>query len=205
MRGVHRSFFSSSDVKYEKYEVDVLSPNYNGLYLRLLCEGQDLDGAIDSEQLSQSFRKRDASITPTLSTPAGGSDIHIQHKLSKHGMTRRNTLPLSRKPALSVKSKSVSEQHIVKSHEMVELRSVSSSMHGQTEGVLDEEGKPIPREHGEDADVLDFDMIPEDLEETERATLPHTQEETHTESHLSSEARSIHEDSDSDSPNSCVC
>lgn len=189
---------------YEKYEIDVLSPSYNDLYLRLLCEGKDLAGAVDYDQLSQLRGAHNTSLTPTLSSSTSGSVP------SKHTMTRRNTLPLSRKPALNLKSKSVSEQHIVKSHEMAELSAVSSSMKGQTQGVLSGE-KQTSKERGGDPDILDFDMIPEDLEETDHVSVPPAQEGTftvlrnETESHLSSETRSINDESDSVSCKCRVC
>ena len=149
--GVHRSFFTSADVVYEKYELDVLSSNYDALYFRLLCEGRGLDGAIDYDGLprlretvspfsisrlsqrrssvveSSPLPSSEATLMPTQSAPVGDASVHVQRRQTALTTVRRNTLPLSREPVLSLKSKSASEHHIVMGRLIRALGAASSS------------------------------------------------------------------------------
>ena len=151
MVGVHRSFFTSADVVYEKYELDVLSSNYDALYFRLLCEGRGLDGAIDYDGLprlretvspfsisrlsqrrssvveSSPLPSSEATLMPTQSAPVGDASVHVQRRQTALTTVRRNTLPLSREPVLSLKSKSASEHHIVMGRLIRALGAASSS------------------------------------------------------------------------------
>lgn len=151
MVGVHCSFFTSADVVYEKCELDVLSSNYDALYFRLLCEGRGLDGAIDYDGLprlretvspfsiSRLSQRRspvvesspppssEATLLPTRSAPVGNAIVHVQRRQTTLATVRRNTLPLSREPVLSLKSKSSSEHHIVMGRLIQALGAVSSS------------------------------------------------------------------------------
>lgn len=290
--GVHRSFFTSADVVYEKCELDVLSSNYDALYFRLLCDGRGLDGAIDYDGLprlretvspfsiSRLSQRRssvvesspppssEATLMPTRSAPVGDAIVHVQRRQTALATVRRNTLPLSREPVLSLKSKSASEHHIVMGRLIRALGAVSSSSMKDsiqevssssikdsiqevsfpnettqvvsspneptqevspsnepsqtmssiiepTQAVLEEESEEdnldfdmIP----EDTEETAFDIIPEDAEETEHLVLPPVQEDAHTgvcdsaESlHSLSLARDTQEDSDSISEHSDVC
>ena len=260
MVGVHRSFFTSTDVVYEKCELDVLSSNYDALYFRLLCEGRGLDGAIDYDGLprlretvspfsiSRLSQRRssvvesspppssEATLMPTQSAPVGDAIVHVQRRQTALATVRRNTLPLSREPVLSLKSKSASEHHIVMGRLIRALGAVSSSsikdsiqevsfpnepsqaissISEPTQAVLEEESEEdgldfdmIP----EDTEETAFGIIPEDAEETEHLVLPPVQEGAHTgvcdsaESlHSLSLARDTQEDSDSISEHSGVC
>ena len=260
MVGVHRSFFTSTDVVYEKCELDVLSSNYDALYFRLLCEGRGLDGAIDYDGLprlretvspfsiSRLSQRRssvvesspppssEATLMPTRSAPVGDAIVHVQRRQTALATVRRNTLPLSREPVLSLKSKSASEHHIVMGRLIRALGAVSSSsikdsiqevsfpnepsqaissISEPTQAVLEEESEEdgldfdmIP----EDTEETAFGIIPEDAEETEHLVLPPVQEGAHTgvcdsaESlHSLSLARDTQEDSDSISEHSGVC
>ena len=267
--GVHRSFFTSADVVYEKCELDVLSSNYDALYFRLLCEGRGLDGAIDYDGLprlretvspfsiSRLSQRRssvvesspppssEATLMPTQSAPVGDAIVHVQRRQTALATVRRNTLPLSREPVLSLKSKSASEHHIVMGRLIRALGAVSSSSMkdsiqevsspnettqvvspnepSQTMSSTIEPTQAVLEEESEEDD-LDFDMIPEDTEETafgiipedaeetEHLVLPPVQEGAHTgvcdsaESlHSLSLARDTQEDSDSISEHSGVC
>ena len=260
MVGVHRSFFTSTDVVYEKCELDVRSSNYDALYFRLLCEGRGLDGAIDYDGLprlretvspfsiSRLSQRRssvvesspppssEATLMPTRSAPVGDAIVHVQRRQTALATVRRNTLPLSREPVLSLKSKSASEHHIVMGRLIRALGAVSSSsikdsiqevsfpnepsqaissISEPTQAVLEEESEEdgldfdmIP----EDTEETAFGIIPEDAEETEHLVLPPVQEGAHTgvcdsaESlHSLSLARATQEDSDSISEHSGVC
>ena len=266
--GVHRSFFTSTDVVYEKCELDVLSSNYDALYFRLLCDGRGLDGAIDYDGLprlretvspfsiSRLSQRRssvvesspppssEATLMPTRSAPVGDAIVHVQRRQTALATVRRNTLPLSREPVLSLKSKSASEHHIVMGRLIRALGAVSSSSikdsiqevsspnettqvvspnePSQTMSSISEPTQAVLEEESEDG--LDFDMIPEDTEETafgiipedaeetEHLVLPPVQEDAHTgvcdsaESlHSLSLARDTQEDSDSISEHSDVC
>ena len=267
--GVHRSFFTSADVVYEKCELDVLSSNYDALYFRLLCDGRGLDGAIDYDGLprlretvspfsiSRLSQRRssvvesspppssEATLMPTRSAPVGDAIVHVQRRQTALATVRRNTLPLSREPVLSLKSKSASEHHIVMGRLIRALGAVSSSSMkdsiqevsspnettqvvspnepSQTMSSTIEPTQAVLEEESEEDD-LDFDMIPEDTEETafgiipedaeetEHLVLPPVQEGAHTgvcdsaESlHSLSLARDTQEDSDSISEHSGVC
>lgn len=260
MVGVHGSFFTSADVVYEKCELDVLSSNYDALYFRLLCDGRGLDGAIDYDGLprlretvspfsiSRLSQRRssvvesspppssEATLMPTRSAPVGDAIVHVQRRQTALATVRRNTLPLSREPVLSLKSKSASEHHIVMGRLIRALGAVSSSsikdsiqevsfpnepsqaissISEPTQAVLEEESEEdgldfdmIP----EDTEETAFGIIPEDAEETEHLVLPPVQEGAHTgvcdsaESlHSLSLARDTQEDSDSISEHSGVC
>ena len=282
MVGVHRSFFTSADVVYEKCELDVLSSNYDALYFRLLCEGRGLDGAIDYDGLprlretvspfsiSRLSQRRssvvesspppssEATLMPTQSAPVGDAIVHVQRRQTALATVRRNTLPLSREPVLSLKSKSASEHHIVMGRLIRALGAVSSSSikdsiqevssssmkdsiqevssPNETTQVVSPSNEPSQAissiseptqavlEEESEEDDLDFDMIPEDteetafaiipedVEETEHLVLPPVQEDAHTgvcdsaESlHSLSLARDTQEDSDSISEHSDVC
>ena len=228
MVGVHRSFFTSADVVYEKYELDVLSSNYDALYFRLLCEGRGLDGAIDYDGLprlretvspfsisrlsqrrssvveSSPLPSSEATLMPTQSAPVGDASVHVQRRQTALTTVRRNTLPLSREPVLSLKSKSASEHHIVMGRLIRALGAASSSsikdsiqevsfpnepsqaissISEPTQAVLEEESEEddlvfdmIP----EDTEETTFDIIPEDAEDTEHLVLPPVQEDAHT-------------------------
>ena len=268
--GVHRSFFTSADVVYEKCELDVLSSNYDALYFRLLCEGRGLDGVIDYDGLprlretvspfsiSRLSQRRssvvesspppssEATLMPTQSAPVGDAIVHVQRRQTALATVRRNTLPLSREPVLSLKSKSASEHHIVMGRLIRALGAVSSSSMkdsiqevsspneptqvvspsnepSQAMSSISEPTQAVLEEESEE-DNLDFDMIPEDTEETafgiipedaeetEHLVLPPVQEDAHTgvcdsaESlHSLSLARDTQEDSDSISEHSGVC
>lgn len=278
--GVHRSFFTSADVVYEKCELDVLSSNYDALYFRLLCDGRGLDGAIDYYGLprlretvspfsiSRLSQRRssvvesspppssEATLMPTRSAPVGDAIVHVQRRQTALATVRRNTLPLSREPVLSLKSKSASEHHIVMGRLIRALGAVSSSSMkdsiqevssssikdsiqevsspnettqvvspnepSQTMSSISEPTQAVLEEESEE-DGLDFDMIPEDTEETafgiipedaeetEHLVLPPVQEDAHTgvcdsaESLSLSLARDTQEDSDSISEHSGVC
>ena len=270
--GVHRSFFTSADVVYEKCELDVLSSNYDALYFRLLCEGRGLDGAIDYDGLprlretvspfsiSRLSQRRssvvesspppssEATLMPTRSAPVGDAIVHVQRRQTALATVRRNTLPLSREPVLSLKSKSASEHHIVMGRLIRALGAVSSSsikdsiqevssssikdsiqevsfpnepsqaissISEPTQAVLEEESEEDDLDFDmipEDTEETTFDIIPEDAEETEHLVLPPVQEGAHTgvcdsaESlHSLSLARDTQEDSDSISEHSGVC
>ena len=280
MVGVHRSFFTSADVVYEKCELDVLSSNYDALYFRLLCEGRGLDGAIDYDGLprlretvspfsiSRLSQRRssvvesspppssEATLMPTRSAPVGDAIVHVQRRQTALATVRRNTLPLSREPVLSLKSKSASEHHIVMGRLIRALGAVSSSSMkdsiqevssssmkdsiqevsspneptqevspnepSQTISSIIEPTQAVLEESEEDG--LDFDMIPEDTEETafgiipedaeetEHLVLPPVQEDAHTGVCDSAEslyslslARDTQENSDSISEHSGVC
>ena len=280
MVGVHRSFFTSADVVYEKCELDVLSSNYDALYFRLLCEGRGLDGAIDYDGLprlretvspfsiSRLSQRRssvvesspppssEATLMPTQSAPVGDAIVHVQRRQTALATVRRNTLPLSREPVLSLKSKSASEHHIVMGRLIRALGAVSSSSMkdsiqevssssmkdsiqevsspneptqevspnepSQTISSIIEPTQAVLEESEEDG--LDFDMIPEDTEETafgiipedaeetEHLVLPPVQEDAHTGVCDSAEslyslslARDTQENSDSISEHSGVC
>ena len=269
MVGVHRSFFTSTDVVYEKCELDVLSSNYDALYFRLLCDGRGLDGAIDYDGLprlretvspfsiSRLSQRRssvvesspppssEATLMPTQSAPVGDAIVHVQRRQTALATVRRNTLPLSREPVLSLKSKSASEHHIVMGRLIRALGAVSSSSMkdsiqevsspnettqvvspnepSQTMSSTIEPTQAVLEEESEEDD-LDFDMIPEDTEETafgiipedaeetEHLVLPPVQEGAHTGVCDSAEslyslslARDTQEDSDSISEHSGVC
>ena len=257
--GVHRSFFTSTDVVYEKCELDVLSSNYDALYFRLLCEGRGLDGAIDYDGLprlretvspfsiSRLSQRRssvvesspppssEATLMPTQSAPVGDAIVHVQRRQTALATVRRNTLPLSREPVLSLKSKSASEHHIVMGRLIRALGAVSSSsmkdsiqevspneptqaissISEPTQAVLEEESEEDDLDFDmipEDTEETAFGIIPEDAEETEHLVLPPVQEDAHTgvcdsaESlHSLSLARDTQEDSDSISEHSGVC
>ena len=268
--GVHRSFFTSTDVVYEKCELDVLSSNYDALYFRLLCEGRGLDGAIDYDGLprlretvspfsiSRLSQRRssvvesspppssEATLMPTQSAPVGDAIVHVQRRQTALATVRRNTLPLSREPVLSLKSKSASEHHIVMGRLIRALGAVSSSsikdsiqevssssvetmqevspnepsqaissISEPTQAVLEEESEEDDLDFDmipEDTEETTFDIIPEDAEETEHLVLPPVQEDAHTDVCDSAEslyslslARDTQEDSDSISEHSGVC
>ena len=260
MVGVHRSFFTSTDVVYEKCELDVLSSNYDALYFRLLCEGRGLDGAIDYDGLprlretvspfsiSRLSQRRssvvesspppssEATLMPTQSAPVGDAIVHVQHRQTALATVRRNTLPLSREPVLSLKSKSASEHHIVMGRLIRALGAVSSSsikdsiqevsfpnepsqaissISEPTQAVLEEESEEDDLDFDmipEDTEETTFDIIPEDAEETEHLVLPPVQEDAHTGVCDSAEslyslslARDTQENSDSISEHSGVC
>ena len=292
MVGVHRSFFTSADVVYEKCELDVLSSNYDALYFRLLCEGRGLDGAIDYDGLprlretvspfsisrlsqrrssvveSSPLPSSEATLMPTQSAPVGDAIVHVQRRQTALTTVRRNTLPLSREPVLSLKSKSASEHHIVmgrliralgavssssikdsiqevSSSSMDSIQEVSSSsmkdsiqevsfpneptqevspnepsqaissISEPTQAVLEEESEEDDLDFDmipEDTEETTFDIIPEDAEETEHLVLPPVQEDAHTGVCDSAEslyslslARDTQEDSDSISEHSGVC
>ena len=260
MVGVHRSFFTSTDVVYEKCELDVLSSNYDALYFRLLCEGRGLDGAIDYDGLprlretvspfsiSRLSQRRssvvesspppssEATLMPTRSAPVGDAIVHVQRRQTALATVRRNTLPLSREPVLSLKSKSASEHHIVMGRLIRALGAVSSSsikdsiqevsfpnepsqaissISEPTQAVLEEESEEDDLDFDmipEDTEETTFDIIPEDAEETEHLVLPPVQEDAHTGVCDSAEslyslslARDTQEDSDSISEHSGVC
>ena len=283
MVGVHRSFFTSADVVYEKYELDVLSSNYDALYFRLLCEGRGLDGAIDYDGLprlretvspfsisrlsqrrssvveSSPLPSSEATLMPTQSAPVGDASVHVQRRQTALTTVRRNTLPLSREPVLSLKSKSASEHHIVmgrliralgavssssikdsiqevSSSSMDSIQEVSSSsmkdsiqevsfpnepsqaissISEPTQAVLEEESEEDDLDFDmipEDTEETTFDIIPEDAEDTEHLVLPPVQEDAHTGVCDSAEslyslslARDTQEDSDSISEHSGVC
>ena len=283
MVGVHRSFFTSADVVYEKCELDVLSSNYDALYFRLLCEGRGLDGAIDYDGLprlretvspfsisrlsqrrssvveSSPLPSSEATLMPTQSAPVGDASVHVQRRQTALTTVRRNTLPLSREPVLSLKSKSASEHHImmgrliralgavssssikdsiqeVSSSSMDSIQEVSSSsmkdsiqevsfpnepsqaissISEPTQAVLEEESEEDDLDFDmipEDTEETTFDIIPEDAEETEHLVLPPVQEDAHTGVCDSAEslyslslARDTQEDSDSISEHSGVC
>ena len=260
MVGVHRSFFTSTDVVYEKCELDVLSSNYDALYFRLLCEGRGLDGAIDYDGLprlretvspfsiSRLSQRRssvvesspppssEATLMPTQSAPVGDAIVHVQRRQTALATVRRNTLPLSREPVLSLKSKSASEHHIVMGRLIRALGAVSSSsikdsiqevsfpnepsqaissISEPTQAVLEEESEEDDLDFDmipEDTEETTFDIIPEDAEETEHLVLPPVQEDAHTGVCDSAEslyslslARDTQEDSDSISEHSGVC
>lgn len=268
--GVHRSFFTSADVVYEKCELDVLSSNYDALYFRLLCEGRGLDGAIDYDGLprlretvspfsiSRLSQRRssvvesspppssEATLMPTQSAPVGDAIVHVQRRQTALATVRRNTLPLLREPVLSLKSKSASEHHIVMGRLIRALGAVSSSsikdsiqevssssvetmqevspnepsqaissISEPTQAVLEEESEEDDLDFDmipEDTEETTFDIIPEDAEETEHLVLPPVQEDAHTGVCDSTEslyslslARDTQEDSDSISEHSGVC
>lgn len=258
--GVHRSFFTSTDVVYEKCELDVLSSNYDALYFRLLCEGRGLDGAIDYNGLprlretvspfsiSRLSQRRssvvesspppssEATLMPTQSAPVGDASVHVQRRQTALATVRRNTLPLSREPVLSLKSKSASEHHIVMGRLIRALGAVSSSsikdsiqevsfpnepsqaissISEPTQAVLEEESEEDDLDFDmipEDTEETTFDIIPEDAEETEHLVLPPVQEDAHTGVCDSAEslyslslARDTQENSDSISEHSGVC
>ena len=281
--GVHRSFFTSADVVYEKCELDVLSSNYDALCFRLLCEGRGLDGAIDYDGLprlretvspfsisrlsqrrssvveSSPLPSSEATLMPTQSAPVGDASVHVQRRQTALTTVRRNTLPLSREPVLSLKSKSASEHHIVmgrliralgavssssikdsiqevSSSSMDSIQEVSSSsmkdsiqevsfpnepsqaissISEPTQAVLEEESEEDDLDFDmipEDTEETTFDIIPEDAEETEHLVLPPVQEDAHTGVCDSAEslyslslARDTQEDSDSISEHSGVC
>lgn len=267
--GVHRSFFTSTDVVYEKCELDVLSSNYDALYFRLLCEGRGLDGAIDYDGLprlretvspfsiSRLSQRRssvvesspppssEATLMPTQSAPVGDAIVHVQRRQTALATVRRNTLPLSREPVLSLKSKSASEHHIVMGRLIRALGAVSSSsikdsiqevsfpneptqevspnepsqaissISEPTQAVLEEESEEDDLDFDmipEDTEETTFDIIPEDAEETEHLVLPPVQEDAHTDVCDSAEslyslslARDTQEDSDSILEYSGVC
>ena len=270
--GVHRSFFTSADVVYEKYELDVLSSNYDALYFRLLCEGRGLDGAIDYDGLprlretvspfsiSRLSQRRssvvesspppssEATLMPTQSAPVGDASVHVQRRQTALATVRRNTLPLSREPVLSLKSKSASEHHIVMGRLIRALGAVSSSsikdsiqevssssikdsiqevsfpnepsqaissISEPPQAVLEEESEEDDLDFDmipEDTEETTFDIIPEDAEDTEHLVLPPVQEDAHTGVCDSAEslyslslARDTQEDSDSISEHSGVC
>ena len=267
--GVHRSFFTSADVVYEKCELDVLSSNYDALYFRLLCDGRGLDGAIDYDGLprlretvspfsiSRLSQRRssvvesspppssEATLMPTRSAPVGDAIVHVQRRQTALATVRRNTLPLSREPVLSLKSKSASEHHIVMGRLIRALGAVSSSSMKDsiqevsspnettqvvspnepsqtmsstiepTQAVLEEESEEDDLDFDmipEDTEETTFDIIPEDAEETEHLVLPPVQEDAHTGVCDSAEslyslslARDTQEDSDSISEHSGVC
>ena len=295
MVGVHRSFFTSTDVVYEKCELDVLSSNYDALYFRLLCEGRGLDGAIDYDGLprlretvspfsisrlsqrrssvveSSPLPSSEATLMPTQSAPVGDASVHVQRRQTALTTVRRNTLPLSREPVLSLKSKSASEHHIVmgrliralgavssssikdsiqevSSSSMDSIQEVSSSsmkdsiqevssssmkdsiqevsfpnepsqaissISEPTQAVLEEESEEDDLDFDmipEDTEETTFDIIPEDAEETEHLVLPPVQEDAHTGVCDSAEslyslslARDTQENSDSISEHSGVC
>lgn len=269
MVGVHRSFFTSTDVVYEKCELDVLSSNYDALYFRLLCEGRGLDGAIDYDGLprlretvspfsiSRLSQRRssvvesspppssEATLMPTQSAPVGDAIVHVQRRQTALATVRRNTLPLSREPVLSLKSKSASEHHIVMGRLIRALGAVSSSsikdsiqevsfpneptqevspnepsqaissISEPTQAVLEEESEEDDLDFDmipEDTEETTFDIIPEDAEDTEHLVLPPVQEDAHTGVCDSAEslyslslARDTQEDSDSISEHSGVC
>ena len=294
MVGVHRSFFTSADVVYEKCELDVLSSNYDALYFRLLCEGRGLDGAIDYDGLprlretvspfsisrlsqrrssvveSSPLPSSEATLMPTQSAPVGDAIVHVQRRQTALTTVRRNTLPLSREPVLSLKSKSASEHHIVmgrliralgavssssikdsiqevssssmdsiqevSSSSMDSIQEVSSSsmkdsiqevsfpnepsqaissISEPTQAVLEEESEEDDLDFDmipEDTEETTFDIIPEDAEETEHLVLPPVQEDAHTGVCDSAEslyslslARDTQENSDSISEHSGVC
>lgn len=260
MVGVHRSFFTSADVVYEKYELDVLSSNYDALYFRLLCEGRGLDGAIDYDGLprlretvspfsiSRLSQRRssvvesspppssEATLMPTQSAPVGDASVHVQRRQTALATVRRNTLPLSREPVLSLKSKSASEHHIVMGRLIRALGAVSSSsikdsiqevsfpnepsqaissISEPPQAVLEEESEEDDLDFDmipEDTEETTFDIIPEDAEDTEHLVLPPVQEDAHTGVCDSAEslyslslARDTQEDSDSISEHSGVC
>lgn len=260
MVGVHRSFFTSTDVVYEKCELDVLSSNYDALYFRLLCEGRGLDGAIDYDGLprlretvspfsiSRLSQRRssvvesspppssEATLMPTQSAPVGDAIVHVQRRQTALATVRRNTLPLSREPVLSLKSKSASEHHIVMGRLIRALGAVSSSsikdsiqevsfpnepsqaissISEPTQAVLEEESEEDDLDFDmipEDTEETTFDIIPEDAEETEHLVLPPVQEDAHTGVCDSAEslyslslARDTQENSDSISEHSGVC
>lgn len=260
MVGVHRSFFTSTDVVYEKCELDVLSSNYDALYFRLLCEGRGLDGAIDYDGLprlretvspfsiSRLSQRRssvvesspppssEATLMPTQSAPVGDASVHVQRRQTALATVRRNTLPLSREPVLSLKSKSASEHHIVMGRLIRALGAVSSSsikdsiqevsfpnepsqaissISEPTQAVLEEESEEDDLDFDmipEDTEETTFDIIPEDAEETEHLVLPPVQEDAHTGVCDSAEslyslslARDTQENSDSISEHSGVC
>ena len=234
MVGVHRSFFTSADVVYEKCELDVLSSNYDALYFRLLCDGRGLDGAIDYDGLprlretvspfsiSRLSQRRssvvesspppssEATLMPTRSAPVGDVTVHVQRRQMALATVHRNTLPLSREPVLSLKSKSASEHHIVMGRLIRALGAVSSSSikdsiqevssssvetmqevsspnettqvvspnePSQTMSSISEPTQAVLEEESEEDD-LDFDMIPEDTEETTFDIIPEDAEET---------------------------
>ena len=270
--GVHRSFFTSTDVVYVKCELDVLSSNYDALYFRLLCEGRGLDGAIDYDGLprlretvspfsiSRLSQRRssvvesspppssEATLMPTRSAPVGDAIVHVQRRQTALATVRRNTLPLSREPVLSLKSKSASEHHIVMGRLIRALGAVSSSsikdsiqevssssikdsiqevsfpnepsqaissISEPTQAVLEEESEEDDLDFDmipEDTEETTFDIIPEDAEETEHLVLPPVQEDAHTGVCDSAEslyslslARDTQENSDSISEHSGVC
>ena len=258
--GVHRSFFTSADVVYEKCELDVLSSNYDALYFRLLCEGRGLDGAIDYDGLprlretvspfsisrlsqrrssvveSSPLPSSEATLMPTQSAPVGDASVHVQRRQTALTTVRRNTLPLSREPVLSLKSKSASEHHIMMGRLIRALGAVSSSsmkdsiqevsfpnepsqaissISEPTQAVLEEESEEDDLDFDmipEDTEETTFDIIPEDAEETEHLVLPPVQEDAHTGVCDSAEslyslslARDTQEDSDSISEHSGVC
>ena len=270
MVGVHRSFFTSADVVYEKCELDVLSSNYDALYFRLLCEGRGLDGAIDYDGLprlretvspfsisrlsqrrssvveSSPLPSSEATLMPTQSAPVGDASVHVQRRQTALTTVRRNTLPLSREPVLSLKSKSASEHHIVMGRLIRALGAVSSSsikdsiqevssssvetmqevspnepsqaissISEPTQAVLEEESEEDDLDFDmipEDTEETTFDIIPEDAEETEHLVLPPVQEDAHTGVCDSAEslyslslARDTQENSDSISEHSGVC
>ena len=260
MVGVHRSFFTSADVVYEKCELDVLSSNYDALYFRLLCEGRGLDGAIDYDGLprlretvspfsisrlsqrrssvveSSPLPSSEATLMPTQSAPVGDASVHVQRRQTALTTVRRNTLPLSREPVLSLKSKSASEHHIVMGRLIRALGAVSSSsikdsiqevsfpnepsqaissISEPTQAVLEEESEEDDLDFDmipEDTEETTFDIIPEDAEDTEHLVLPPVQEDAHTGVCDSAEslyslslARDTQEDSDSISEHSGVC
>ena len=267
--GVHRSFFTSTDVVYEKCELDVLSSNYDALYFRLLCEGRGLDGAIDYDGLprlretvspfsiSRLSQRRssvvesspppssEATLMPTQSAPVGDAIVHVQRRQTALATVRRNTLPLSREPVLSLKSKSASEHHIVMGRLIRALGAVSSSsikdsiqevssssvetmqevspnepsqaissISEPTQAVLEEESEEDDLDFDmipEDTEETTFDIIPEDAEETEHLVLPPVQEDAHkgvcdsAESLYSLSLARDTQDSDSISEHSGVC
>ena len=281
MVGVHRSFFTSTDVVYEKCELDVLSSNYDALYFRLLCEGRGLDGAIDYDGLprlretvspfsiSRLSQRRssvvesspppssEATLMPTQSAPVGDAIVHVQRRQTALATVRRNTLPLSREPVLSLKSKSASEHHIVMGRLIRALGAVSSSsikdsiqevssssikdsiqevssssvetmqevspnepsqaissISEPTQAVLEEESEEDDLDFDmipEDTEETTFDIIPEDAEETEHLVLPPVQEDAHkgvcdsAESLYSLSLARDTQDSDSISEHSGVC
>ena len=183
---------------------------------------------------------------PTQSAPVGDAIVHVQRRQTALATVRRNTLPLSREPVLSLKSKSASEHHIVMGRLIRALGAVSSSSMkdsiqevssssmkdsiqevspnepSQTMSSISEPTQAVLEEESEEDD-LDFDMIPEDTEETafgiipedaeetEHLVLPPVQEDAHT--GVCDSAESLHslslardtQDSDSISEHSDVC
>lgn len=208
---------------YEKCELDVLSSNYDALYFRLLCEGRGLDGAIDYDGLPRLWEKplsqfsisrlsqrrspivesppppsSEATLMPTRSAPVGDGTVHVQRRQAALATVRRNTLPLSREPVLSLKSKSASEHHIVMGRLIQALGAVSSSSikdsiqevssnePTQTLSSISEPTQDVSSSEPTQAaleeersveDDLDFDMIPEDTE-TAFGIIPEDAEET---------------------------
>lgn len=166
----------------------------------------------------------------------GDAIVHVQRRQTALATVRRNTLPLSREPVLSLKSKSASEHHIVMGRLIRALGAVSSSsikdsiqevsfpnepsqaissISEPTQAVLEEESEEDDLDFDmipEDTEETTFDIIPEDAEETEHLVLPPVQEDAHTGVCDSAEslyslslARDTQENSDSISEHSGVC